>query len=424
MPHGDGRGVLSEALVSWSALYGVFLALRVHRKQATRSRLERCAVFLLYCLGALLLVRGFYWVSDSRVLGSATYVLAALVPVAVTLYIEALLRRHLALGIKLLALSGTLAFTVAAFAGRLPADPMWMRAFIGYVVLLGLAVLGALLFRDRADLTRVEARSVDAISMAVILLVPFVMTDLAADLAIPMVRVGSVGVLAFVYNMVLASEPRGSLRAVLVANLGVLAIAVLLGGLEAYVIGDLRAPTVARGAAFFAAILLLAMVYARVHSHGQVARGPGLVRSISAADTRTTEGFLQVLDMLPIVAGYRLLREPALAGYDSASFPQLFETSGGFVITRHRLLGPLRSASAAAGAEDPEGTSDRTRYSADQLSDLLGREGMTHAVLIRTNPIALLLVHIPSAGLEQSAIAQLGLIRTVAEAIERSRHDA
>jgi hypothetical protein len=67
---------------------------------------------------------------------------------------------------------------------------------------------------------------------------------------------------------------------------------------------------------------------------------------------------------------------------------------------------------------------ERTKYSVDQLTDLLQREGMTHAVLIRDRPIAILLVHIPSAGLEQSAIAQLSLIRTVAEAIERGRHDA
>jgi len=36
----------------------------------------------------------------------------------------------------------------------------------------------------------------------------------------------------------------------------------------------------------------------------------------------------------------------------------------------------------------------------------------------------LLLVLIPSAGLEQSAIAQLGLVRTVAEVIERSPNHA
>lgn len=425
MPHGDGRGVLAEALVSWASLYGVINALRVYHKEAARSRLERCAVFLLYGLGTLLLVRGFYWISGNLLLGSLTYLFAALVPLAVVLYVEALLRRHLPLAIKLMALAGAVGFGSAALAGRLPADPLWTRGFIGYVILLAVVVMGALVLRDRADLTRVETRSLDAISMAVVLIVPFVMTDLAADLGVRMVRVGSVGILAFVHSMVLASEPRGSARAVLAANLGVIGLATLLGGLEAYVIGDVRAPTVARSAAFFAAILLLMMVYTRVHSHGQISRGPGLVRSIAAADTRTTESFLQVLEVLPIVAGYRLLRAPALDGYDHASFPKLFEGSGGFVITRHQLRRYARPTTGTSHESAPDGESDhdRTRYSADQLSDLLGREGMTHAALVRERPIALLLVHIPSAGLEQSAIAQLSLIRTVAEAIERHQDD-
>src|SRR5207248_1644359 len=130
-----------------------------------------------------------------------------------------------------------------------------------------------LAFRDRTDVTQVEARSVDAISVAVVLIVPFVMTDVAADLGMPMVRVGSVGILAFVYSMVLASDPRGTVRAVLAANLGVFALGALLGALEAYVFGDFRPATVARSAAFFAAVLLLVMTYMRVHSHGQIARG-------------------------------------------------------------------------------------------------------------------------------------------------------
>jgi hypothetical protein len=49
---------------------------------------------------------------------------------------------------------------------------------------------------------------------------------------------------------------------------------------------------------------------------------------------------------------------------------------------------------------------------------------MTHAMLIRDRPVTLLLVRIPSAGLELAASAQLALVRTVAEAIERSRAGA
>jgi hypothetical protein len=408
----DGRGVLGEALVSWVSVYGIYTTLRVYWKQTTHSRLERCASFLLECLGALLLVRGFFWITGYRVFGAATFLFAAVVPLAVVLYVEALLRRHLPLAAKVLVLVGTVGFAALALAGRLHADPFWLRAFTGYVFLLMIVMTGTLAFRDRSDLTAIEDRAADAIAVAVVLIVPFVMTDLATDLGFHTVRVGSVGILMFVHATVIASEPRGTARTVLAGHLMVIGLATLLGAIEAYVIGDLRPATVARSGSFFACILLLIMIYLRVHAHGQIARGPGLVRSISSADTRTTESFLQVLERLPIVAGYRLLRPSDLLAYDHWAFPTLFPADGTHVITRRQL----RHA--------PGIPSDDTRYRADQLADLLEREGMTHAVLIRENPVVLLLVHVPSAGLEQSALAQLGLVRTVAEAIERGRGDA
>lgn len=409
MTHGDGRGVLAEALVSWASLCGIFLTLRVYWAQTTHSRLERCARFLLECLGALLLIRGFYWVTGLGWLGVASYLVAAVLPLAIVLYVEALLRRHLPLAVKVLVLVGTLGFAIVALVGRLHADPFWLRVYAGYVFVLMVAVIGTLALRDRGELTPVENRSVDAIAVGVALIVPFVMTDLATDLGLSMVRMGSVGILMFVHATVVASEPRGTARTVLANLLTVIVLSTLLGAIEAYVIGDLRWATVARSGAFFGCILLLVMIYVRVHAHGQMARGPGLVRTLSNADTRTTETFLEALERLPIVAGYRLVRQSELGAYDHWGFPGLFPPNGTPVITRQQLR------------QAPDRPNDDARYRADQLADLLDREGMTHAVLIRENPVVLLLVHIPSAGLEQSAIAQLGLVRTMAEAIERSR---
>ena len=58
--HGDGRGVLAEALVSWLSIYGVATAFWTYARQTAHTRLERCIMFLLICLGTLLAVRGFF----------------------------------------------------------------------------------------------------------------------------------------------------------------------------------------------------------------------------------------------------------------------------------------------------------------------------------------------------------------------------
>jgi len=417
--HGDGRGVLAEALVSWLSLYGVASAFQVYWNQTTRSRLERCIMFLLECLGALLFVRGFFWISGIKFFGILTYVVAAVIPLAILLYVEALLRRHFALWAKTFVLAGTAFFLALALSGNLHAHPLWLPVFTSYILAMQLVLSGAIVFHDRADFAPIEGRAVAAIAVAVVLIVPFVATDLAADLGLHMARVGSVGILIFVHAIVVASEPRSNAPRLLVANLAVIAIAALLGAIQSYVIGDVRPATVARSAAMFACIILLVMIHSRVHAYGQIARGPGLVRSIAAADTRTTESFLRVLDRLPMVAAYRLLRARDLSAYEFWSFPGVFRARSEKVITCNQLRRSprARASNASAGSGD-------AIYHAEQLEDLMEREAMTHAVLIQESPVTLLLVQIPSAGMEQAAIAQLGLVRTVAEAIERSNSHA
>src|SRR6476660_5635719 len=129
MPHGDGRGVLAEALISWFSLLGVLMAVRVYWSQTTRTRLELCAMFLLECLGFLLLVRGFYWIWGLAFLGRLTYLVAAVIPLAILLYVEALLRRHFPLWAKGFVLIGTVFFVILALIGELHAHPLWLPVF-------------------------------------------------------------------------------------------------------------------------------------------------------------------------------------------------------------------------------------------------------------------------------------------------------
>ena len=410
--HGDERGVLAEALVSWLSLYGVLIALRVYWSQATRSRLELCAMFLLECLAALLAVRGFFWLSHRAVFGIPTFSVAALIPLAVLLFVEALLRRHFPLVAKAFVLIGSAFFFGLAISGNLHANPVWLPGFTVYIFSMQLLLTGVIVFRDQSDLSPVENRSLGAISVAVVMIVPFVATDLAADLGLNMVRVGSVGFLMFVHATVVASEWHGRARTVLREHVGVLVASTALGALLAYLVSDPRPATIARSASFFAVSLLNVMIYTRVRSNRVLARETGLVRSVASSSTATTEEFIRVLERLPMVAGYRLMRETELRAYEPWSLPGVFRERNAGVVTRRQLKRDARHQPS-----DPA-------YHSGQLEALLEHEDMTHAMLIRDRPVTLLLVRIPSAGLELAASAQLALVRTVAEAIERSRAGA
>ena len=410
--HGDGRGVFAEALVSWMSLYGVLLALWVYWRQATRSRLELCVMFLLECLAALLLVRGFFWITHWPVFGILTFSVAALIPLAVLLYVEALLRRHFPLVAKAFVMVGSAFFFGLAVSGNLHANPVWMPGFMVYIFSMQLLLTGVILFRDRDDLSPGENRSLGAISVAVVMIVPFVATDLAADAGLSIVRIGSVGFLMFVHATVVASEAHGRARTVLREDIGVVVVSGALGWVLAWLMNDVRWATVARSASFFACSLLSVMIYTRVRANRVLSREAGLVRSVANASLASTEEFIRVLERLPMVAGYRLMRERELGAYEPWSLPRVFRTRRSGVVTRSQLKRDARLAPS-----DPA-------YHAGQLEALLDHEGMTHAMLIRDQPVALLLVRIPSAGLELAASAQLALVRTVAEAVERSHSGA
>src|SRR5260221_11600137 len=122
------------------------------------------------------------------------------------------MRRHFPLILKAFVLVGRAFFLGLAISGNLHASPVWLPGFTFYIFAMQLLLTGVILFRDPSDLSPVENRSLGAISVAVVMIVPFVATDLAADLGLHMVRVGSVGFRLFLPATLGASDPHGHAR--------------------------------------------------------------------------------------------------------------------------------------------------------------------------------------------------------------------
>jgi len=406
--HGDNRGILAEAIVSWVALIGVAMALQVYWAQRSRNALEQRLLFLLELIALLLLVRGAFWLTHAPVLGVLTYLPAAVLPLAMVLYVEGLLRRHLPLPAKVTALAGSALFTGLALAGRLHADPFWLPIYSIFVVGTQLLLTAVLLFRDHGDLGAVESRAVHIVTIAVVLMVPFVLTDVATDLGMNMVRVGSVGILLFVYATVAAS---GSTlpRTVLAETFAVLAVSWAVGAGHAWLIHDPRAATVGRSFSFFACLLFVVILHARIRAQRMIARESGLIRAVGRADVRDLDGFLRVLESIAGLAAFRLLREPDLGRYDVAQLPAFFAPPASRVASLSRLRRDLRRGTVT------------NHFHAEQVVDLLEEAAMTHAVMISARPLVLLVVRVPSPGNDASTIAQLELVGNVAGSIEERR---
>lgn len=401
-------GALAEALVSWIGAWPTLAYLLALRRQPAPTSLEQRLMLMLACFTVLLMVRGFWWLDLGDLFGVLTFVPATVLPLAVFLYTEGLLRRHLARWAKLVVLLGSGTFALLNLAGQLHRHREAIVAFGVFIVTVQTVLLGRLFFRDRSDLSAVENRLVDGTAIAIALVVPFLLTDLLRDLGAPVARVGTVGVLVLIFALMRFGEKRGRRTAVLKETLGALLLGLGAAGVHLAVVPATDMSSLARSFALMATIVLLLLIRQRLQASALRERGATLMRVLAKADTRSLADFLRVLDHLPLFAGYRLLRGDDLAVYEWQRVPKVFGPAGRRVVGLSRLRTRAR-----------RGT-ERALFHAEQLIDLMEQDRMTHACLIRERPPILLCVRVPQAGEERVALTVLRLVRRVAELITRT----
>src|SRR6476646_8299211 len=100
-----------DAALAWLCAVGVAHYIAYIHRQATRSLLERRMLMLLYCLEAFFIARGFTHVTPGRCVSVATLAPAILLPLAATVFVEGMLRRHTALAFKIFVALGSVFFS-------------------------------------------------------------------------------------------------------------------------------------------------------------------------------------------------------------------------------------------------------------------------------------------------------------------------
>lgn len=382
--------LLADAVLSWLGALGAATAWLHFRPRGSGSLQQRRARFLLGALTALLAVRGFFWLRpDDLLLFRLTFLFATLVPLGMALFVEGLLRRHLPLGLKLLAAGGTVFFSLQNLAGGLRRGSPWILAFAIFEAFLLLALGWVVLRRDRASLSPAENRFIEGIWVALLLAVPLALTDFRHDLGWPPVRLGALGALVFAYALLRAGSQADRKRVLLREILGmvgrtaVLALALLMllrsglpGGAEVW-------PLAAVACGF---VLLSALWQRRADARAEVRQGSFLAWW-ATVDLDRLDRFLAALDRCPVAESFAVVSGAGLAGYDRAALARRFAARP--VLRRPDLEAGLRSGAAE----------ERDRLAEEQVVDLLARHGMEHACLLRAEPLALLLLgHSPLGG--------------------------
>jgi len=411
----------TDLLVTWIAAAGALGYLRHIAIHRTRSALEARAMLLLGALGALSLARGFLWIAPgSRALFALTFVPATLIPLATALFVEGLLRRHLPQWLKLLAAGTTLGFLPLAFLrgpARHALEAVWFPAALA-LVLGGLA--GVLLRRDRASLSPAENDLVTASLWLAVLEIPLAVSDFRLVLGGPANRLGGLGVLLFAYVLATMTQRRAGTRR-LGHDLAWVGLKAVGATLALLLLTGWDTPARALHAASVAAALVLA--YALTERLGVRTGDEGgreLLRWLSDAAITTRAGYRAALARYPLTEEHLVLGAADLPGYDAVALRRAFQAvdagaGAGYAPARPGAPLPTGVASAAAlraalGAARAAG--DRpAEDAAEQLLDVLARYDMTHAGLLASEPLELLLVALPEVAAADDAELELRVLQ-------------
>jgi hypothetical protein len=389
-----------DVLVTWvgaATLLRYRIALGRRRE---RSALERRTGFLISSMALLLLLRGFSWLKpDIRWLGIAMLLPATLLPLAMTLFTEGLLRRHVPRWTKWLAVGLTAAAaTTTILLGLVHTSDARVTYVLLAALLTMMGVLGVLLARrDQRSLSRSENGLVRACLLVTLISLPLVATDFRFDIGWPFSRLGTLGALLFCYTLL--RRPQEHARVVwwardvgrLLLRAGVVCLLLFVALRTAP--RELLVPLFV-----LATALVISLAIADRLAQSNVTRTEAaLLRWLARPPATTLHGFVRELHHLPLTADALVIEQADLAMYDRAALCAALAT--GRPVHSLARLREERAVRTESRAEAARG--------ADQLTDLLERTEMTHVALLGSRPLRLLLANIPE--LPGAADAELAL---------------
>jgi hypothetical protein len=385
----SGRDV-ADLFVTWAAAFGVF-AYALHLRQIRiRSTLESRALFVLYCAGTLFLLRGFYWLRDTRsFLGVLTFVPITLFPLACTLFVEALLRRHVSLLLKIYVAAGTVVFlALDIFGRRLHFSHHQLIGMLVFLVSTLAALTFVILRRDRGDLSAAENRLVDAVAAGCVALIPLVVTDYRKVVDwIPVPRMSGIAALLFVNALMRPPNEVRPKRALAWEALGLIARAAIVSATWTVVAGAETLDSFVDSLAVALAALLVMIIVERLRALRAENRDVSFLHWLLRADTTSADSLIASLRDLPLTEEHITIKGKDLELYDAHAIAGLFDADSavlGLSSLRHRIA--TRAGSVPQAAEE--------------LVHVLEKYEMTHAALVCHEPPTLLLLNLPPVDTE------------------------
>ncbi|MFA8440784.1 hypothetical protein [Yoonia sp.] len=384
--------MITQLFLSYAALLGLFVLQSVLVRRDPWDPINRRFLFgvrmtmVLFAGRALMILTG---IEAFRIL---VLFAAAVIPLAVLILTEGLLRRHAPPLVKAVIGVGAVLFAVMSLWYSDSIDPARLYALLGFQ-LLGFVLSGWLIVaRDRAALSAGENAMVVRLGLSLILLIPLAAGDfLLLSIGLP-IQFSALGVLILCWLAIGLGRTYLGHRATLVNLAVMVGAAVIVGGMLGFFAQHGRDGFLLTIATVMTMVFVVAIL-TDARALRLEEQSLGLLRQLATARTDDPMTFLHDLQDHPRVEGAVVVSAESLEGLQDDVLDAIFAAAPVLRRVDPPQLGPVAD---------------------DHIAYLFERYSATHILLAVPHPRVLVALSMPSLGASPSTELELQVVQRMA----------
>ncbi len=391
--------LITQLFLSCAALVGLFVLQSVLVRRDPWEPINRRFLFGVRITMVLFTGRVLMILTGIEAFRILVLFAAAIIPLAVLILTEGLLRRHAPAAIKAVVGCGAIAFAVSSVWYSASIDPMRLFALLGFQ-LLGFILSGWLIVsRDKASLSASENAMVVRLGLSLILFIPLAAGDfLLLYIGLP-IQFSALGVLILCWLAIGLGRTHLGHRATLV-NLGVMVTAAITVGAMIASFAMLGRDGYLLTIAAIMTTLFVVAILTDARALRLEEQSFGLLHQLATSQMDDTMAFLQDLQDHPLVEGAVVVSQESLDGLQDDTLAKIFQ-----------------AAPVLRKSDPPQlgATAD------DHIAYLFERYTATHVMLAMPQPRVLVALSMPSLSASPSAELELQVVQRMAMLMANQR---
>lgn len=391
--------LITQLFLSCAALVGLFVLQSVLVRRDPWEPINRRFLFGVRSTMVLFTGRVLMILTGIEAFRILVLFAAAIIPLAVLILTEGLLRRHAPAAIKAVVGCGAIAFAVSSVWYSASIDPMRLFALLGFQ-LLGFILSGWLIVsRDKASLSASENAMVVRLGLSLILFIPLAAGDfLLLYIGLP-IQFSALGVLILCWLAIGLGRTHLGHRATLV-NLGVMVTAAITVGAMIASFAMLGRDGYLLTIAAIMTTLFVVAILTDARALRLEEQSFGLLHQLATSQMDDTMAFLQDLQDHPLVEGAVVVSQESLDGLQDDTLAKIFQ-----------------AAPVLRKSDPPQlgATAD------DHIAYLFERYTATHVMLAMPQPRVLVALSMPSLSASPSAELELQVVQRMAMLMANQR---